>query len=640
MPLTEGTTFLRKLRTLVVAQCPSQLSDDELVRQFLGERDETSFATLVRRHGPMVLGVCRNVLHHQQDAEDVFQATFLLLARKADTIRKQQSLSSWLHGVAYRLALKTRTQNTRRHDRETSAARSHPAVLGDDLTVRELRVILHEELNRLPEKYRTPLLLCYWEGKTRDEAAERLGMTGDALKKRLERARSLLGSRLTQRGLVPTVALFTWLISENGARAAVSHVLIHNTAQAAVAFAAGQGATVGVTTAAVTLAQGAIRTMFLTKCVTTMSIFLAVIGIGAALSFVGYQAFAGRQPDAERLVVLQAQAVPKAAAPPAQKSDAERFVGTWRFVGYVSQGEKIPVEFYNVARMTFTKEGKSFITVAAEKPGESDYKIVGPGQIDLLNAVAIYKFDGDDRLTICITKPARPEKFSGDVKGQSLMTLERAKPLTLDELAKAKAPVQKVREAAQRAQSTNNLKQIGLAMYGYHDVYKAFPANAIYSPDGKTPLLSWRVAILPFLGDEALYREFKLDEPWDSVHNKKLIAKMPGIYADVKADAKNEGKTYYQVFTGAGTGFDGNKNKAVTDFPAGTSNTVLAAEGKDAVIWTKPADLAVPAAKDKMPEVGGLFEAGTTVLFADGPVRFLPRETTPAALRAFVIPKE
>src|SRR5262249_22930203 len=154
----------------------------QLLQQFLANRDETAFAALVQRHGALVLGVCRSVLHHQQDAEDVSQATFLVLARKALTIRKQQAVSSWLHGVAYRLALKAKAQVNRRRVQEKQAAHQLSASTLDDLTWRELRAVLHEELQRLPEKYRAPLLLCYWEGRTRDEAAEQLGWAKGTLK--------------------------------------------------------------------------------------------------------------------------------------------------------------------------------------------------------------------------------------------------------------------------------------------------------------------------------------------------------------------------------------------------------------------------------------------------------------------------
>src|ERR1700722_13385125 len=138
-----GAILVRKIRKLA-AQGGSSQTDQHFLQQFIAEHDEAAFAALVQRHGAMVLGVCRNVLHHQQDAEDVCQAAFLVLARKANTIRKQQAVSSWLHGVAYRLALKARVRTKQRRDREKSAALPLAAATTDDLTVRELLAILHE----------------------------------------------------------------------------------------------------------------------------------------------------------------------------------------------------------------------------------------------------------------------------------------------------------------------------------------------------------------------------------------------------------------------------------------------------------------------------------------------------------------
>jgi RNA polymerase sigma factor (sigma-70 family) len=165
MAQVRGAILVRRIRQLAVRN-GTPLTDLHLLQQFVAERDESAFAALVQRHAAMVLGVCRNVLHHQQDAEDVCQAAFLVLARKAHMIRKQQVVSSWLHGVAYRLALKARARTKRRLERETLTANSGAAAAtpaaSDDLTVRELMSILHEELHRLPEKYRAPLLLCYW----------------------------------------------------------------------------------------------------------------------------------------------------------------------------------------------------------------------------------------------------------------------------------------------------------------------------------------------------------------------------------------------------------------------------------------------------------------------------------------------
>jgi RNA polymerase sigma factor (sigma-70 family) len=647
MTQLRGTSLLRHIRKVVAAQSPSRQSDRQLVQQFIAERDEAAFAALVQRHGPMVLGVCRNVLHHQQDAEDVFQAVFLVLARKPHSIRKQQSLSSWLHGVAYRLALKARARRSRRQDRERPAAEC-AAGTGDDLTVRELSAILHAELQRLPEDQRSPLLLCYWEGKTRDEAAEVLGMTAGAFKKRLERARRVLGSRLTRRGLVPSVALFAMLFTENGVKGAVSGSLIRSTTQAAVAFAAGKSALATATAAA--LAEGAIRAMNLTKWATSLLTVMFLSAATATLGLVGYQALYGGEPDGlVQAFATQAQGKDKAAG---QKPDAERILGTWRVASGLHDGQEVPKEFVVLARLKFTKDGAVEVTVLDNSsPGK--YKLVGPGKIDLsLNPreelqPGIYKFDGNDRLTICAGKdgdqPQRPKEFTADKgAGNVLLTLTRAKPgeekPTAEEIAKFADPAERIKEAAARQQSANNMKQIGLAMHNYADVYKGLPLHAIYSKDGKTPLLSWRVAILPFIEQQPLYQEFKLDEPWDSAHNKKLIAKMPQIY-EMPIGKNKEGMTYYQVITGPGTVFDGDKKLQFQDITNGTSNTILAVEAKDPVIWTKPADLTMPKDKDKLPALGGHFRNGFHILMADGSVRMMAANAPVQVFRSAVSPK-
>ena len=240
MSNTQTAPIFRHIRRLVAARFPSRQSDMQLLQQFIADRDEDAFAALVHRHGAMVLGVTRSVLRHQQDAEDVFQAVFLVLVRKAHTIRKQGSLSSWLHGVSYRLALEAKARAGRH--REESCADPRVASTIDDLTVRELRVILQEEMHNLAEKYRAALLLCYWEGMTRNEAAEQLGMSPGAFKKCLERARNLLGSRLVRRGLVPSSAFFAALLTESGVQAGLSSVLTKTTTQAAIAFATGKSA--------------------------------------------------------------------------------------------------------------------------------------------------------------------------------------------------------------------------------------------------------------------------------------------------------------------------------------------------------------------------------------------------------------
>ncbi|HET6574480.1 MAG TPA: DUF1559 domain-containing protein [Fimbriiglobus sp.] len=180
--------------------------------------------------------------------------------------------------------------------------------------------------------------------------------------------------------------------------------------------------------------------------------------------------------------------------------------------------------------------------------------------------------------------------------------------------------VQKVREAAARTQSANNLKQIGLAMHNYHDANGSLPPAAIVDRKGKK-LLSWRVMILPYIEQDALYRQFKLDEPWDSEHNKKLIPLMPRIYADPRMPAE-PGKTYYKVFVGKDAGFDWIKaRKLPADFPDGTSNTIMTVAAGDPVIWTKPDDIEFDAEKG-VPDLSKPFPNVLVGMF-DGSVRTL-----------------
>jgi RNA polymerase sigma factor (sigma-70 family) len=270
------------------------LPDGELLALFVANRDEAAFATLVRRHGGMVQGVCRSVLHHQQDAEDAAQAVFLVLARKAASIRKTEALASWLHGVAYRIACKARTQAARRRRSEHDAATSGPKkgtvplrmaglspFSDDDLSWREVQAVLHAELQRLPDKYRLPLILCCLEGRTRDEAARQLGWTFGTLKGMLDRGRELLRKRLERRGVTLTAALATITLTQEATAAGLAMTM----ARAALAFAAGHATTMTSPTA-VRLAEAAVKAALPLKT-TLAALFVAgVMAIGAA----GYQA--------------------------------------------------------------------------------------------------------------------------------------------------------------------------------------------------------------------------------------------------------------------------------------------------------------------------------------------------------------
>lgn len=192
-------------------------------------------------------------------------------------------------------------------------------------------------------------------------------------------------------------------------------------------------------------------------------------------------------------------------------------------------------------------------------------------------------------------------------------------------------PVEKVRLAAARVKSQNNLKQIALAFHNYHDANGSFPRD-ITDKNGK-PLLSWRVAILPYVEELALYKEFKLDEPWDSDNNKKLVEKMPKLYAATYGKVE-QGQTFYQSFSGSEAVMNGKPLRfvAITD---GTSNTFMAAEAGEAVTWSKPADIAFDS-KKPMPKMGAIFDGAFNVAMCDGSVRFIPKGVKLENLKKYV----
>ena len=279
-----------RLRRLVGKGALAEQTDRQLLERFARTGDEVAFGALVQRHGPLVLGVCRRVLGHVQDAEDSFQGTFLVLARKAGQLAWEDSIKNWLHGVAYRVALKARAQGLRRKHKERSAGAPAPGAL--ESSWEDLRSILDQELSALPPKYRAPLLLCYLEGKTRDEAAEELGWTSGSVKGRLERGRELLRARLLKRGLPLSAVLCASLLAETAATAAVPAALAGATIEAGLAFAS--GATGIVCSTAYHLAQGVLHAMLITKIKTAVfgTVLLAAFGLGSG--FLVQEALAGK----------------------------------------------------------------------------------------------------------------------------------------------------------------------------------------------------------------------------------------------------------------------------------------------------------------------------------------------------------
>jgi RNA polymerase sigma factor (sigma-70 family) len=278
------TKVVRHLCRLLGAPGGSDLTDRQLLERFTADRDEEAFATLVARHAPLVLGVSRRVLGNEQDAEDVFQAAFLLLARKAGAVRWHESVGNWLYSVAYHLASRLRLQSVRRRKHEREAATMQAGNAGEGVDWQQLGRVLDDELERLPEKYRMPLLLCYLHGKTRDEAAEQLGWTLGEIKGRLERGRELLRGRLMRRGLTLSAALLPTLLAEGQLTAAPASLLT-STLQAAVT------GTIAAPVAA--LLREGVQAMFWAKIKVAALLVLSLCILGSGAGAVWYRTMAG-----------------------------------------------------------------------------------------------------------------------------------------------------------------------------------------------------------------------------------------------------------------------------------------------------------------------------------------------------------
>jgi RNA polymerase sigma factor (sigma-70 family) len=349
----QAGTVLQHLRTLMQAE--SKQTDTQLLQRFTCQRDEDAFAALMLRHGPMVLGLCHRILHHAHDAEDAFQATFLVLARMAGSIRKHEALGSWLHGVAYRTALKARQALARQRQLERRVpdmAREQPPA---ETTLDDLQAVLDEEVNRLPEKYRVPFVLCCLESKSREEVVAELGWKAGTLASRLAHARKLLQDRLSRRGVTHAGALGATALT-------VPCPLAATTLQAALQFATGQ-APVGISAQTSALAEAVLKAMFLTRIKRLAVVLLALLLLTAGVGLAANQRTAG--PETAHLTVVQVADLPNPVPQPPNRNDR--------------YGDPLPdgvvarfgtVRLRQCGPVVFTPDGKQLIT--ASGPARSD----------------------------------------------------------------------------------------------------------------------------------------------------------------------------------------------------------------------------------------------------------------------------
>jgi RNA polymerase sigma factor (sigma-70 family) len=287
----EAAVLLRHVRRQVGGPAAEAGTDRALIERFAAG-DEAAFALLVRRHGSMVFRVCRHILDNAEDAEDAFQATFLVLARKATALTWQGSLGGWLYAVASRAARKARTTARRRRAHESLAPARPPADgPGGEIDDREARAVVLEELNRLPEKLRSPLVLCYLEGKSQSQAAQQAGWSFSTLKRRLRQGLKLMQGRLQRRGL--TLGAVVSFGLEDDLRLAAP-ALLEATTRAGALFRAGPAA--GARPGAAALAEGLLKTMSWGRARSLAALLLAaVLGLGGGL--LAYRALAKESPE-------------------------------------------------------------------------------------------------------------------------------------------------------------------------------------------------------------------------------------------------------------------------------------------------------------------------------------------------------
>jgi RNA polymerase sigma factor (sigma-70 family) len=522
----EQAAVLENIDTLFSVGVPGAWADRQLLERFLAAGAEpaaAAFRTLVQRHGPMVWGVCCRVLTDRHDAQDAFQATFLILAQQARSIRNRDSVASWLYGVALRAARNVRSAQARRRKHERRYGERQPRRMENANPIdSEIAQVLDDELSRLPERLRAAIVLCDMEDLTHEQAAAQLGWPVGTVKSRLARGRQRLRSRLVRRGLAPSVVFIGAVPSVVTASSVIPPALIGQTVEAALRFGASPLAFEMIPQEVSSLIKCEANAMWMRslkwKAAAVMALGGVVLGAGLTWSM---------SPAQQAAIQAEAKLKPKTTAT-----------------------------------------------------------------------------GSDDALW---------------------------------------------------ARHVGNLKRIGLAMVNYQSAEGHYPAAAITSKDGK-PLLSWRVAILPYLEDfdghtlGDLHKDFHLDEPWDSPHNKQLLDKMPAVFVSPTDRSGKATTTPYRVFVGnvarpvqpgvepsvgAGTMFRVNRGTGIQEITDGTNNTIMVVEAAQAVPWTKPEELPY-LYNQTLPPRGGSMKDGFAALFASGLVRLLDRVLDEGTLRALI----
>jgi len=346
MPEQQLSDVIRYIRRIASTEDKAR-TDRELLAAFSTRNDQAAFTALVKRHGSMVMSICRRVLHHLQDAEDAFQATFLLLARRSTGIRKQESLASWLHGVAFRMARKAKQSASRRRKYEGTVQPAQSDNPTAALEWREVQAILDDEIQRLPEIYRTPFILFYVENRKQAEIACQLGIKEGTVWSRLAHARRLLQERLSRRGVALPAVLGLLAVSAEAATAAVPGTLVSSVVQAATLSAAGGAASAQV----MALLQGAHQAMIIGKYKIATLLLLAAGIVGTGFGFSLH-----RSPTVQATATAREESPQDRPAPvPARPEEKKEIAVTGRVLddnGKAVPGAEVAVVVWEVLRFS------------------------------------------------------------------------------------------------------------------------------------------------------------------------------------------------------------------------------------------------------------------------------------------------
>ena len=437
MATAQMDTVIRHLRGAVLRQDRAGWTDGQLLGSFIDQEDEAAFEAIVRRHGPMVFGVCRRVVRNHHDAEDAFQATFLVLARKASSVRPRERVANWLHGVALRTAMKAKAMTAKRRGREkqvTDMPESEAAQQGPWL---DLQPLLDQELNGLPENYRLPILLCDLEGKTIKETAQQLGWPQGTLAGRLARGRKLLAKRLTSRGVALSAGSLAAFVSQQAASADVPTSLISFTVKAAPMIAARQATVADVISAKVAaLMEGVMKGMMLTKLSNAVAGLVALCALVCGGSLFTHCTAAGQQQHADKPTIGQSAPLKRYAGTVAggkqgaPKTDLDRIQGIWSVVSIEQGGKPAKLD-----KAVFMVDGKRACWQTREAEMQGGLYLDQIGKLKTYDFVTsertlegIYSLEGDT-LRLCYdlgTEAKRPSGFT-TAKGnqQVLFVLKR-----------------------------------------------------------------------------------------------------------------------------------------------------------------------------------------------------------------------